>query len=135
MTDSRDITWQVVEGQTLPRSPTDPCGAKCSECSRDWCCSETDQNCQTPYALHRCPACQTPQLYMAPYWLHRRVVIRDRRSQGLYGIVAVQLGMTRQESSVELLAVQDFATASRQMVVRVGLSDIEAHFEPTPQKL
>jgi len=74
-----------------------------------------------------------------PYWLHSRVIIKDRRSQGLYGIVAVQLGLTRQDSSVEVIAANALTEASpvdaRSLVVRIGIPDIEAHFEPTSQKM
>lgn len=117
---------------TKPRSPSDACGAKCSECSTEWRCEEADQDCEVPYVMHRCPMCET-HTYMPPYWLHKGVVLRDRRTQELFGIVAVQLCMTRQDSSVEVVAPE--LALQRSNVIRVGVADIEAHFEPTPQKL
>lgn len=140
MRDVRDLIWEVRESKTpVPKAPTDPCGATCHECRSAWRCLDADQDCQTPYALHRCPAC-TVQTYVPPYWLHRGKVVRDRRTQESSVIVNVSLGLTRQDSVVEILPASPSDLTGRpdylrSLVIRVGLSDIEQHFEPTAQKM
>ena len=141
MRDVRDMIWEVRDTKTpAPKAPTDPCGATCHECESAWSCQDADQDCQTPYALHRCPAC-TVQTYVPPYWLHRGKVVRDRRTQESSVIVNVSLGLTRQESTVEILPASPAELKDsrpdylRSLVVRVRLADIEQHFEPTAQKM
>lgn len=137
-----EFSQTVREGQnmdaTLSGGSTDPCGASCQACKGTWRCGESEADCQTPYALHRCPVCGPPS-YTAPYWLHRGRVVVDRRTQQPSIIVNVRLGQTRQDSAVELLPSLDVSDTRpdylRSLVMRVGVSDIEQHFESTPHKI
>lgn len=140
MPDTRDIIWEVrMPSSALVKSPTDPCGAKCSKCVSEWTCRETDEDCEVPYALHECVTCQAPRTYMPPYWLSKGVVIKDRRSQGEYTILATHLGSTSLDSYVEVLPtveVQDVPLEQlRGMVIRMDVPSIETYFEPTSRRV
>lgn len=137
MSDSRDITWMVREqAPFVEKSPTDPCGASCHECGSAWRCEVSDGDCETPYALHKCEGCRGPALYVCPYWVRSGQGVRDRRTQTAFKIVAVVLGRTRQQSAAEICPVAHLGEPSanlRSMVERIGISDLEDHFEPLPR--